>query len=86
MFRMKFLIKSLIYHAYHMFPEQEWQIKDIVVAENCEIATINSYNQFCKLRNKKITQQWRTKFMKNKKVNIDYILFCVLSFVQGWKS
>ena len=51
MFRMKFLIKTLIYHAYHIFPEQEWQIKDIVVAEKCEIATINLYNQFCKLRN-----------------------------------
>jgi len=69
LFRMKFLLKTLIYHAYAIFPEQEWQITDIVVAAKCEIATINLYNEFCKIRHQNKANQWAKKIRlkKNKK-------------------
>ena len=50
MFRMKFLIQTLIYNAYFIFPEQEWLMKDIVIVPKCEVAMINLYNQFEKMR------------------------------------
>merc|ERR1719242_2386057 len=66
LFRFHFLLKTLIYHSYTIFVEQEWQIKDIVVASKCEIATVNLYAKFCRIRNKKKSQKWRQKFIRQK--------------------
>lgn len=66
LFRMHFLVKTLIFHSYTVFVEQQWQIKDIVVASNCEIATVTLYAQFCRIRNKNKSQKWRQKFILQK--------------------
>eukprot|EP00483_Globobulimina_turgida_P004805 UN04814 len=69
MLRSKHLIKALIFWAYDIFPEQEWCIKDIVIAEKCEIALMNSYNQSKKSAKHKQSKsgQWRDKYLLSKK-------------------
>eukprot|EP01083_Nonionella_stella_P182643 657657_1 len=50
MYRMQFLLKTLIYHAYFLFPHQKWDIEDIVVASKGEVTMIY---KICQLRKKR---------------------------------